>query len=58
MAAIGKLLGVETPVMDALITLASIALGADFRADGLTLKKMGLAGVTRKNLSKILHEGF
>jgi hypothetical protein len=44
--------------MDALITLASIALGADFRVDGLTLKKMGLAGVTRKNLSKILHEGF
>jgi hypothetical protein len=44
--------------MFALITLASIALGAVFRADGLTLKKMGLAGVTRKNLSKILHEGF
>lgn len=58
MAAIGKLLGVETPVIDALITLASTALAADFRVDGLTSEKMGLAGVTPKEFSKLLHEGF
>lgn len=58
MAEIGRLLGVKTPVMDALITLASSALGADFRVEGLTLEKMGLAGVTRENFSKILYEGF
>ncbi len=46
MAEIGKLLGVRTPVMDALITLASTALGIDFRRDGLTLAKMGLAGIS------------
>jgi opine dehydrogenase len=58
MAEIGKLLGVKTPVMDALITLASTALGVDFCADGLTLKKMGLAGVTAQSLPMILENGF
>src|SRR4029079_11862147 len=45
MAEIGKLLGVRTPVMEALITLASTALGLDFRTEGLTLEKMGLAKI-------------
>jgi opine dehydrogenase len=58
MAEIGKLLGVKTPVMDALITLASTALGVDFRHDGLTLEKMGLANVAPENLGKILTDGF
>jgi opine dehydrogenase len=58
MAEIGKLSGMRTPVMDALITLASTALGIDFRTDGLTLKKMGLAGVKLEILLQILHDGF
>jgi opine dehydrogenase len=32
-AALGDQLGVETPVMDALVTLASATLGRDFRAE-------------------------
>jgi len=58
MAEIGKLLGVKTPVMDALVTLASTALNVDFRKEGLTLEKMGLAGVAPARLPKILAEGF
>jgi len=58
MAEIGKLLGIETPVMDALITLASVALGVDFRVEGLTLEKMGLAGVAPADLQRILIDGF
>jgi opine dehydrogenase len=58
MAEIGKLLGIETPVMDALITLASVALGIDFRVEGLTLEKMGLAGVAPADLQRILIDGF
>jgi opine dehydrogenase len=58
MAEIGKLVGVKTPVMDALIALASTALGVDFRSEGLTLEKMGLAGVTPDRLQTILAEGF
>jgi opine dehydrogenase len=58
MAEIGRLLGIETPTMDALIALASTALDVDFRAEGLTLEKMGLAGVRRENLLGILENGF
>src|SRR6266404_830815 len=58
MAEIGKLLDVKTPTMDALITLASTALGVDFRSEGLTLEKMGLAGVKPEQLPIILKNGF
>ena len=44
--------------MGALITLASVALASDLRAQGLTLDKMGLAGVTPDGLQKIVAEGF
>ncbi len=58
MAEIGRLLGVRTPVMDALITLASTGLGVDFRSEGLTLGKMGLAGVPPQKLPGVLENGF
>jgi opine dehydrogenase len=58
MAEIGKLVGVRTPVMDALITLASVALGIDFRTKGLTLEKMGLAEIRPDKLQNILMNGF
>lgn len=58
MAQIARLLGVQTPVMDALITLASVALSVDFRAEGLTLEKMGLKGIRPENLQNILMNGF
>jgi opine dehydrogenase len=58
MAAIGRLFGVKTPVMDALITLASVALVIDFRSEGLTLEKMGLSGVRPEQLEVILRNGF
>ena len=49
---------VKTPVIDALITLASVATGTDYRSEGLTLERMGLAGVGPESLTKILSEGF
>jgi opine dehydrogenase len=58
MAEVGKLLGVRSPVMDALITLASTALGVDFRLEGLTLAKMGLDGVSAEQLPALLADGF
>ncbi len=58
MAEIGRLLGVRTPVIDALITLASVASGTDYRETGLTLAKMGLNGARPQGLTKILQEGF
>jgi opine dehydrogenase len=58
MAEIGRMMGVKTPVIDALITLASVMSGTDYRKDGLTLEKMGLANVTPEHLPTILHNGF
>jgi opine dehydrogenase len=57
MAEIGRVMEVGTPVIDALITLASVINQADYRS-GLTLDKMGLAGVTAKELPSILRDGW
>lgn len=57
MAEIGRLVGAATPVIDALITLASELNGVDYRARGLTLEKMGLSGIEATDLPRFLHEG-
>lgn len=58
MAAIGRLFGVKTPMIDALITLASASSGTDYRTEGLTLEKMGFSTVAAEQLPTILHDGF
>lgn len=58
MAEIARMFGIKTPVMDALITLASTALGIDFRSAGLTLEKMGLGSIKRQELPEVLKNGF
>ena len=56
-AALGRLSGVATPVIDGLIALAGAMTGADFWTDGLTLDKMGLAGLDAAALPGFLQEG-
>ena len=56
-AALGRLAGVATPTIDALIALASAAAEIDYRSTGLTLDKMGLAGVTLERLADFLEHG-
>jgi opine dehydrogenase len=58
MAEIGGLLGGETPVIDALIRLASVISRTDYRKEGLTLEKMGLASVAAEQLPTVLQNGF
>ncbi|HXV83118.1 MAG TPA: NAD/NADP octopine/nopaline dehydrogenase family protein, partial [Candidatus Binatia bacterium] len=58
MAEIGRLVGVKTPVIDALIMLASVISGTDYRNEGLTLEKMGLSTVAAERLPTVLHDGF
>jgi opine dehydrogenase len=58
MAALARLVGVETPVMDGLIAVASEINGIDYRREGLTLEKMGLGQVKAEDLSGFLQEGF
>jgi opine dehydrogenase len=58
LAELGRLAGVPTPTMDHVIQLASVATGRDYRASGLTLVRMGLAGLSRPALHRLLMEGY
>jgi opine dehydrogenase len=51
-------LGLEVPVIDGLIALASAAAGRDFRAEGRTLADWGLAGVGRDGLLSAVERGW
>jgi len=58
MAELAGWLGIATPVIDSLIALASAMNSVDYRRDGLTLEKMGLAGVRPESLPALLRNGF
>jgi opine dehydrogenase len=55
---LGRSLGVGTPVIDALITLGSTLNGRDYRAEGLTLDRLGLAGRRPGELAGYLRDGI
>ncbi|HEY2986772.1 MAG TPA: NAD/NADP octopine/nopaline dehydrogenase family protein [Candidatus Binatia bacterium] len=55
---IGRFAGIETPAIDALVTVASEMNRIDYRREGLTLDKMGLGAITLENLSALLQAGF
>jgi opine dehydrogenase len=57
-AEFGRFAGVRTPVIDALIAQASKMNCVDYRRDGLTLEKLGLAEIKLENLRTLLQEGF
>lgn len=54
---LGRVAGVQTPTIDAVIQLASQAVGIDYRRDGLTLERLGLAGKTEAELLRFVLEG-
>ena len=56
-AALGRLAGVATPAIDALITIASLAVGIDYARDGLTLEQMGIAGKSPAELMRFVEQG-
>jgi opine dehydrogenase len=58
MAELARLLDIETPVIDSLITLATTINGIDYRKEGLTLEKMGLRNANANDLRKTLVNGF
>ncbi len=57
-AALGEAAGVKTPLMRALIELASCIHGEDHRATGRTLAKMGLEGKDRNGIRRAVEEGL
>ena len=50
LASIGKMLGIETPMMNAFISIAGAVCGRNFWEEGRTAEKLGLAG---KSLEEI-----
>jgi opine dehydrogenase len=49
--------GVRAPVATGLLAVASAAVGEDFRATGRTLETLGLSGLTRGAMARLLREG-
>jgi opine dehydrogenase len=56
-SSLGRLLGVPTPVADALNTLLGVLEKTDFYAEGRTVDKLGLAGRSVSEIRHFLFEG-
>jgi|DewCreStandDraft_1066081.scaffolds.fasta_scaffold01517_6 opine dehydrogenase len=57
MADLGRACGVPTPVLEAVVTVASTVMGRDYRSEGRTLAQFGLAGKTPQEVLKWLQDG-
>lgn len=55
---LAKKFGVETPIIDSVITLASVINQTDYYSEGRSLEELGIAGLDRNELSKVLQDGF
>lgn len=53
-SSIGKVVGVKTPNIDAVITLGSSLLKTDFYAEGLTLEKLGFGDMNQEQLEALV----
>ena len=53
----GRMVGVETPTIDAIIQLASVINGVDYRAEGRTVEKLGIADMSVSELDDFLYNG-
>ncbi|MBN1382915.1 MAG: NAD/NADP octopine/nopaline dehydrogenase family protein [Deltaproteobacteria bacterium] len=49
-ASLGKMLGVETPVMDSIITIASTINQCDYWAEGRTMERLGIQNMSLREL--------
>jgi len=58
-ARLARKFGVQTPVIDSVIVLASMVNDTDYLATGLTLEELGIANFKNKeDLNKALYDGF
>lgn len=55
MSELGKVAGIQVPIMEALITMCSTLLHTDFRRKGRTLESLGLSGLTVKEILDIIY---
>ncbi|HBY93059.1 MAG TPA: NADP transhydrogenase subunit alpha [Chloroflexi bacterium] len=55
--ALGRAIGVSTPVISALITLGSELVSTDFRTEGRTLARLGLEGLSSEEIRRQVETG-
>jgi opine dehydrogenase len=55
---LGKMAHIDMPASNAIITIASIVTGKAYRSEGLTLSRMGIAGLTMTELRRLLQKGY
>lgn len=55
---LARLAGVPAPVTDAVITLASAITGKPYREAGLDLRKMGIEGLSAREVRRLVEEGY
>jgi opine dehydrogenase len=58
LASVGKLAGVETPLVRAFLAIGSAICGEDFARNGRTLASLGLGHLDKAGLQALLAEGF
>lgn len=55
--ALAEVAGVETPAISSIITLCSIVNAVDYRIEGRTLARLGLDGMTAKEITAFVKDG-
>jgi opine dehydrogenase len=58
LAELARFAGVATPAIEHLIHLCGVATGKDYRAQGLTLERLGLAGYDAAHAIALLDRGY
>jgi opine dehydrogenase len=56
-AELGDAAGVETPLIDAIVTLGSAVCGRDFRSEGRGIERLGLAGLAPDEIVERVRHG-
>lgn len=58
LASLGDAIGVETPVMDSVVVLASALKDQDYFKTGYTMETWGIAGMSVEEIKKFVREGY
>jgi len=56
MSSLGGMLGAPTPMIDMIIELGGVMNGVDYRAEGRTVERLGLAGMSVKDIHRLVTE--
>jgi opine dehydrogenase len=58
LVSVAELAGVATPLASSFLAIGGAICGENFMKNGRTLASLGLAGLDRGQLQKLLREGF